>query len=356
MSEDLLTLISCFMNACYSHCYVPESLLYGDIDPNIKDAKGNATESSNYRPVMRSSCLLKLFEMQLLEIISEKIFFNVRQFGYRKHTSTSDACLILKETISKYIAHKNCKSYGLFVDLSKAFDNVDHFLLGKLLLQRKIPPDIVLLLMHYLRNQYARVVWNGEKGDYCIIEKGVRQGGILSPLLFKLYIDDIINDVCVENVGCKFGILRMNILAYADDIVLLASSKEQLDKLYRVLEQRIGERKLLINKTKSKCLIFTNQSSNVTATDVILGNDIFEVVKEYKYLGHNLQDNLSDVKDVEFRLNSFYFKFYWLFRNFKNISIDVFILFLIPFACQIMVCSFGTLVKLQRDRVPKFLK
>ena len=169
------------MNACYSHCFVPESLLYGDINPTIKDTKGNNTVSPNYRRVMQSSFLLKLFEIHVLDILKEKVHFNIRQFGYEQFRSTTDACLVLKETVNKYISNKDSKVYGLFVDLSKAFDKVDHFRLGRIFLERKLPPDLILFLMYYLRNQKARIVWKGKHGDYVQIEHGVRQGGILSP-------------------------------------------------------------------------------------------------------------------------------------------------------------------------------
>ena len=324
MSEDLSLLVSFFMNASYNHCFIPEELLTGDINPTIKDPKGNATESANYRPVMQSSCLLKLFEIHLLEILSEKLVFNSRQFGFRKNTSTTDACLILKETIYNYIASKKERVYGLFVDLSKAFDNVDHFQLGQILLQRKIPPDIVLFILHYLRNQEARIVWNGEMGEYIPVEKGVRQGGILSPLLFKLYIDDVLNEISAGGDGCKFGVLQMSILAYADDLVLLARSKSQLGRLYKILEKGMNERKLLINKNKSKCIVFDKCSGNIMEDNIEICDTMFEVVKKYKYLGHIIQNNLLDLEDVEYRLNAFYGKFNWLFRNFKNVSIDVF--------------------------------
>ena len=324
MSEDLSLLVSFFMNASYNHCFIPEELLTGDINPTIKDPKGNATESANYRPVMQSSCLLKLFEIHLLEILSEKLVFNSRQFGFRKNTSTTDACLILKETIYNYIASKKERVYGLFVDLSKAFDNVDHFQLGQILLQSKIPPDIVLFILHYLRNQEARIVWNGEMGEYIPVEKGVRQGGILSPLLFKLYIDDVLNEISAGGDGCKFGVLQMNILAYADDLVLLARSRSQLGRLYKILEKGMNERKLLINKNKSKCIVFDKCSGNIMEDNIEICDTMFEVVKKYKYLGHIIQNNLLDLEDVEYRLNAFYGKFNWLFRNFKNVSIDVF--------------------------------
>ena len=322
MSEKLLQLLSLFMSSSYSHCYVPVKLLNGDINPTIKDAKGNVTESANYRPVMQSSNLLKLFEIHMLDIISEKIDFSSRQFGFRKYTSTTDACLLLKETVNQYIVKKGEKVYGLFVDLSKAFDRVDHILMGKILLKRKLPPDIILFLMHYMRNQKARIVWKGIFGEYIHIEKGVRQGGILSPFLFKLYIDDILLEICNSNIGCSLGIMRLNVLAYADDIVLLGNTVEQLETLYGILKSGMEQCKLTINKIKTKCMVFSKHPFD-TPSNICLQNDNFEIVFEYKYLGHVIQYNLSDIKDVSFRLNSFYGKFHWVFRNFKNIAPDV---------------------------------
>ena len=311
-SDKFLEILSKFMRACYSHCCVPVNLLSGDINPTIKDTKGNSTESSNYRPVMQSSCILKLFEMHVLQLLEEKLHFNSRQFGFKRQTSTTDACLILKETVNKYIT-RGGKSFCLFVDLSKAFDNIDHFRLGRLLLQRNIPPDIVLFMMFYLRNQTARIVWNGAKGSYRRIEKGVRQGGILSPLLFKLYIKDVLEGITGMEVGCRLGILRINILAYADDLVLIADNQSNLAKLYDILDERMRQLQLSINKVKSKAMIFGQSKRLGKTAELVMGSDIFEVVSQYKYLGHILQDNLQDTKDAELRLRCFYTKFNWFF-------------------------------------------
>ena len=102
------------MMACYSHCCVSVRSLSGDINPTVKDAKGNSTESSNYRPVMQSSCILKLFKMHLLQLLEEKIHFNTRQFGFKSHTSTADARLILKQTIHKY-SSKGGKGFFVYL-------------------------------------------------------------------------------------------------------------------------------------------------------------------------------------------------------------------------------------------------
>ena len=72
------------MNASFNHCLIPHKVLKGDINPTVKDIKGNMTESLNYRPVMHSSCFLKLFEMHILSVLQEKITFNSRQFGFKK--------------------------------------------------------------------------------------------------------------------------------------------------------------------------------------------------------------------------------------------------------------------------------
>ena len=141
-------------------------LYKGDINPIIKDTKGNSTDPANYRPVMLYSCLLKIFEMHILDILKEKLFFHFRQLGFSKHMSTNDAYFILRETVTLY-TKGNGKAFAAFIDLSKAFDKINHNILGNnMLLERNIPPDIVFTRMTYLRNQKARIVWNKQNGNY----------------------------------------------------------------------------------------------------------------------------------------------------------------------------------------------
>ena len=330
-SDEYLEFIANFMNACFNHCFIPTEVLYGDIHPTLKDEKGNMTVSSNYRPVMQSSCILKVFEMHLLSILEERVSFNCRQFGFEKGKSTSDACLLLKEIIHEYTKNKN-KAYVAFIDLSKAFDKVNHFILAHKLLEASIPPDIVLILIHYLRNQKARVCWNEAKGHYIHINNGVRQGGILSPFLFKFYINCLLDDISDCNVGCKYGLLRMNVLAYADDIVLIADSKSSLEYIYHKLNDNINKLKLNMNKNKSKCMIFERANHKSCISEIKLGNDTLEVVQNYKYLGHIVNCHLLEDNDVELRCRDFNIRFNSIFRNFNNVSVNIF-LFLFDAFC-----------------------
>ena len=126
------------------------------------------------------------------------------------------------------------------------------------------------------------------------------------------------------DIGCKFGFLRVSIIAYADDIVLLANNKDNLGLIYEEFKTKIELRKLIINKNKSKCMVFRRGRQTCNERHITLGSDSLEMVNNYKYLGHFIESNLTDATDIQVRLNSFYSKFNYVFRNFKDISMDVF--------------------------------
>ena len=115
------------------------------------------------------------------------------------------------------------------------------------------------MILHYLRNQKACVKWHNSSSNYMFIEKGVRQGGILSPFLFNFYINSIIEEVLSTEVGCMIGMTRCNILAYADDVVLLAPSVSHMESLYTTLSSAISRHMLTLNRDKTKCIFFPTQ-------------------------------------------------------------------------------------------------
>ena len=75
----------------------------------------------------------------------------------------------------------------------------------------------------YLKNQSARIIWNNAKGNYNNIDKGVRQGGILSPLLFKIHINELLDSFSKLDDGCRYGVSILNILSYAGDLAILVA-------------------------------------------------------------------------------------------------------------------------------------
>ena len=231
--------------------------------------------------------------------------------------------------------HSKSKKTGIitFIDLSKAFDKVHHFKLGKMLMDEDIPIDIVFILIHYLRNQSAKIVWNNVSSEYHGIEWGVRQGGILSPFLFKFYINSVINEMSSMDEGCCIGISKVNILAYADDIALVATSVEDMNVLYGELKCKLRALGLQINRSKTKCLLFGSSDTRNCPKSIVLAEDELEVVSTYKYLGHYIEGTLKDDKDIENKLMKFYASTNSVLRNFKNVDVNT-LLFLFTAYCK----------------------
>ena len=113
------------------------------------------------------------------------------QFGFKENHSTTMCTVILREVIQNYIeGHSNV--YCCLLDASKAFDKVHYGKLFTILLARNVSPHVIRLLIDSYVRQQACVSWNGFKSNYFILHNGVKQGGVLSPILFTMYIDNLL--------------------------------------------------------------------------------------------------------------------------------------------------------------------
>ena len=151
----MILLQNCFTSFII-HGHVPVDMIRGIINPLIKDRLGDCHSSSNYRPIIVSSVYLKLFEYSLLSKIEPFIKLNNRQHGFRKQYSTSTACLVLKETIM-YYTNANSNVYACFLDISKAFDSVNHEILFHELCKLKIPACLINVMKYWYANQFVQV-------------------------------------------------------------------------------------------------------------------------------------------------------------------------------------------------------
>ena len=116
-----------------------------------------------------------------------------------------------------------------------------------------VPVNIILLLLNWYEHSTAVVSWNGVLSDSYHLRAGVRQGGVISPILFAVYIDSVIVTIQNLGLGCHVGMRSMSIFMYADDLVLISGSGSVND-LQSMIDVCIGELKnldLLINAKKS---------------------------------------------------------------------------------------------------------
>ena len=204
------------------------------------------------------------------------------------------------------------------MDISKAFDSVSHSLLMKKLLQYGIPVMYVNIIKYWYSNQIVKVRYGSEYSDEWTLCNGVRQGGVLSGLFFNIYIDSLIDKISNSKFGCKLGITTSNIIAYADDIVLLAPTCSSLQILIDIAYNEACLLDLEFNALKSKCLAFkhSRDGKGIERTFVI-GTSPIEIVTSFKYLGYMINNKLTNVDDIDRARDVFYKEFNCIIRKFS---------------------------------------
>jgi retron-type reverse transcriptase len=145
------------------------------------------------------------------------------QFGFKNKHSTSLACSVLKRTVD-YYRKNGSHVFVCMLDLSKAFDSVNHLSLFKKLVALDFPANLVELLATWYVNQQINVRWKKILTDSFLMRNGIRQGSILSPYLFSVYMCDVSDVIMKSGVGCYVGNKPCNILLHADDFVLISPS------------------------------------------------------------------------------------------------------------------------------------
>ena len=302
-----------------SHNYLPPDMILGEIRPITKNGAICKTVSDNYRPIMNSSCLLKVFEYALLPCLSERLKLSSHQFGFRSETSTVQAVSILKETINTY-TEKRSSVHCAFIDLTKAFDKLNVNSLILKLKTKNIPKSVIKIIQFMYLNANVRIKFNNITSDEWRVGNGVRQGGILSPYLFNFYINDIIEEICNLDVGCSLGLERMNIICYADDIVLISPSANGLQFLIDKMSSLLLQNGMVINVAKSSYVVFGSKSSIRNFRDVFLLGQVMERSSSCVYLGTVLSGDMSLKLDMDRAMNSYLKQFNSMYYRFNSLD------------------------------------
>src|SRR2546425_2812453 len=169
-----------------------------------QNTKGDATHCDNYRGITLSCVISKVFEYAILGKYSHLFRTDSLQFGFQKGVGCSDALFTVKSVVD-YFTKNGCTVSVSALDISKAFDRVSHYALLSKLIERKVPKQVILILMSWFKKNYTYVKWKEYLSDYFHPTAGVRQGGILSPFLFAIYIEDILKQLKGQGKGCKIG-------------------------------------------------------------------------------------------------------------------------------------------------------
>ena len=276
----------------------PHQLKLAKVVPIFKS--GGKDEVCNYRPVSVLPVISKIFEKiiydRLADYIEKHNILNEFQFGFRKGRSSYMALNLLVDKLHKAIDERKY-TVGIFLDLSKAFDTLNHSILLDKLNYYGIRGTALNLIKNYLSDRKQFVHYNNVDSEHQNISCGVPQGSILGPLLFIIYINDIVN---VSDL--------IYLILYADDTNVFVSHESPIEAS-RIANVEISKlniwfkiNKLSLNVKKTKAMffspkkeVFNNEGVNLSINDIPI-----DVTDHTKFLGVTIDNKLDWSKHISF--------------------------------------------------------
>ena len=281
-----------------THIY-NQSLLTGVIPNELKIAlvtpvfKANSKEEfSNYRPISVLPCFSKILEKimykRVMKYLDMHSMLFQSQYGFRKKHSTNLATIELVTKILQAIDNSEY-TIGVFLDLAKAFDTVNHEILLKKLEHYGIRGIALEWFKNYLTNRKQIIKYKSEKSESLTIKCGVPQGSVLGPLLFLIYMNDISRSSEI-----------LSIILFADDTNLFFSHKnlftlnETMNRELSKIASWLSANKLSLNIKKTHFIIFKSRGKKSNQhVSIIINNQEIEQVKCTKFLGLYIDDEFT---------------------------------------------------------------
>ena len=319
IKNEICSSITLIVNQMITTGIFPDSLKIAKIIPIFK--KGDIEIIENYRPISILPAISKIFEktlsLQIHEYFQSKHLYYEYQYGFIKNRSTEQAALELIDRVITEI-DKGEIPFNIYIDLSKAFDTLDHAILMDKLYYYGVQGTSLDLLRNYLvkRKQYVQI---GEvKSDITYLSTGVPQGSILGPLLFIIYINDI----------AKCSNLLHTII-YADDTTLVGNISTFELRNGRTLDENINfellkltdwlkVNKLSLNANKTKLMIFHMPQRKLNPPIIKIDEIQLEPISNFNFLGIIINENINWSKHIN-KISYSISKTIGIIRKLKNV-------------------------------------
>ena len=316
-------LLALVFNCMIIHSFMPDSIMDTILVPLVKDKKCSLSDSDNYRPLAITCVASKILELLILERYSYLLQSTDNQFGFKRKHAT-DLCVFTLKQVIEYYRSLNSAVHICFLDASKAFDKVNHWKLFEKLLYRNVPYIIVRLLMVWYCTQIFYVRWGSTLSTGFNVSNGVRQGGILSPILFNVFMNDLSVQLNGVKTGCHINDVPYNHLFYADDSVLLAPTPFALQKLLDICDQFAKTCELVYNTKKTFCMsMLPKWLKEYTLCQLYLDGKKLDIVNVHKYLGMKIRDDMYDDADIAQQVRATYARGNVLISKFRKCDNDV---------------------------------
>uniref|UniRef100_A0A8D8RKC5 Craniofacial development protein 2 n=1 Tax=Cacopsylla melanoneura TaxID=428564 RepID=A0A8D8RKC5_9HEMI len=262
-----------------------------------------AKRCEEYRTISLMSHLLKLFlkiiHRRIYKLCEEQIAPN--QFGFLNAVGTREALFSVQVLIQRS-RDVNSNVFACLIDYKKAFDRVKHEMMVEILKQIGTDARTINIITNLYWNQTAVLKIDGEHTDEVQILRGVRQGCVLSPILFNLYSEHIFREALNDmEEGIPINGIRLNNLRYADDTIMLADTIEGLQKLMTKIAEVSSSYGLDINASKTKLMIISKEQISSDA-QIIVNQVRIERVTQCQYLGTCINEAWDNSQEVKCRI------------------------------------------------------
>ena len=299
---------------------LPKDWRSGNISPIYK--KGKKCYVNNYRPVSLTCILCKILESiirdNILQYFIDNKLFSNRQYGFIKGRSTVTQLLNILDKWTECLENGGQVDV-IYTDLEKAFDKVPHKLLIRKLIQYKINPTIVEWIKAFLTNRRQRVKVNDCFSIWASVISGIPQGSILGPLLFIIYINDLV-DVCSSGSEMYLYADDTKLFRYISDRADMVALQSEIDNLHNWIKNWL----LKLNIDKCKVVSF-GRNINID-THYTIDSKGLEKLDSIKDLGVYFDSKLRFNLHLNEKVNKAYSVLGILNRNFRYVSAETFVL------------------------------
>ncbi len=310
-TENVKNCLHNFFQYYFDTGLLPTHWLKAIIKPIPKSKTNDPRIPLNYRGVNLLSCIYKAYSCIINNRLSSYLeryhLIEDEQNGFRGGRSCLEHIYTLYSII-KNRKNQSKDTYVAFVDFTKCFDLIDRNILFYKLTEYGIDGKMyhTLKKMYCITDTKSCVNFNNSLTDWFHTTNGCRQGDVTSPTAFSIVINDLIKELKYTGLGVEINDMTICVLAYADDIALLADTPENLQKLISKMHTWCNKWRFIKNPSKSNIVHFRNPPKAQTVYKFMLGNTGKElkIVESYKYLGVILDQYLTFMKATDVLSNA----------------------------------------------------
>ena len=293
------------------HGTVTRSMLACSFLPIIKSSLKNPADPGSYRAIAGSSLILKVFEMVVLLLWGNLLSSDSLQFGYKAKTSTTQCTWLVSEVV-QLMQRNGINPIVTVLDCSKAFDKCKFSTLFQRLAEKGLPTSVIRVLIYVYTNQYGWVRWGSSRSDIMTLTNGTRQGAILSPYFWAVYMDPLLSRLRELGLGAHVSGIFVGVVCYADDVLLIAPTRNAMQRMLLEIENFAAAANIdfstdpLPSKSKSKCIFVTGNKRHLErpAPLFLCGREL-PYVKQADHLGNIITDQGSMEQDAATKRASF---------------------------------------------------